>query len=134
MDVRLLSCIIFVNNNILNYTSDELRMFIISTANPSITAVHSCIIKLHTCTAASRPRISASDFMVYCKAAQLTPYAAVSKIFIPSLLWNLQLIFTRFHHFKTTIILKIPISFITHLFVNIFENLWKTEWFIKQDW
>jgi hypothetical protein len=65
---------------ILNSIWAEPHMLIIPTANPNITAVHSCILQLHTCTAASRPRMSASDFMVYCKAAQLKTHRTVEGI------------------------------------------------------
>jgi hypothetical protein len=73
-----------MNIDILIYVSDEPQIFTYSTANLNITAVQNCIMKLNTCTAASRPRISASDFMVYCKAAQLTAHAALSMVSIPS--------------------------------------------------
>jgi hypothetical protein len=71
-------CNVFMN--ILKPACAEPHLFTIPTPNPNITAVHSCILQLHTCTAASRPRMIASDFMLYYKAAQLNTHRTVEGI------------------------------------------------------
>jgi len=59
-------------------------------ANSNISVVESCILKLFTCTAATRrPRITTSDFMVYDSSVKLDAHRGYLKVFIPTALWNL---------------------------------------------
>jgi hypothetical protein len=99
-----------------------------SIANSNITAIKICILKLYTCTAATRrPRMTTSDLMVYDSAVKLAAYRGCLKAFIPSSLWNLQLIFKWLYHFKGKIRLKIHTPFITNLSLSIIKILGNTQ-------
>jgi hypothetical protein len=94
--------------------------------NSNVTVIESCILKLHTCAAATRrPRMTTSDFMVYDSSVKLVAHKARLKVFIPTALWYLQLIFTWLYHFKRKSRLKIHTPFITNLSVSIFKSLGK---------
>jgi len=56
-----------------------------SIVNSNITVIKSYILKLYTCTAATRrPRMTTIDFMVYDSAVKLAAHKTRLKVFIPS--------------------------------------------------
>ena len=113
-------------HSVLNSACFEPHMFIIQLQIQILQSLKICILMLYTCTAATRrPRMTTSDFMVYDSAVKLAAHKTRLKVFIPSSLWNLQLIIMWLYHFKRKIRLKIHTPFITNLSVSIFKSVGK---------
>jgi hypothetical protein len=106
-----------------------------SISNLNIAVVETCILKLSTCTAATRrPMMTTSDFMVYDSSVKLAAHRGYLNVFIPTALWNLQLICMLIYHFKTKIRLKIHTPLITNLSVSIIKLLVKQNICNLQAW
>jgi len=95
-----------------------------SIANSNSTVIKICILKLFTCTAATRrPRMTTSDFMMDQNSVTLATNKANLKLYVPTSIWNLRLIMMWLYHFKRKIRLRIQTPFITNLLVIIFKSL-----------
>ena len=133
-----LSSVLPVNwqvTSVLSSTCSEPTYVHNSTTNSNITVAEICILKLYTCEAATRrPRMTNSDFMVYDSSVTLATHKAYLKVFIPTAIWNLQLICMWLYHFKRKIGLKILTPYITNLSVNVFKSLGKQKSCIIQAW
>jgi len=69
--------------------------------------------------------MTTSDFILYEISVKLAAYKAHLKVFIPTALWNLQLIIMWLYHLKRKIRLEIQTPFITNLSVSIIKILGK---------